>query len=134
VKTNKGLVGIIVILVIALVVIVAWKSSSPSSNAGSPPTTNPSLSNAPPSNQIIEAAVYNFVIQITNYPWNSSPKYGWLEKVEVIRIGIPYTVNFPYTRKIWPIDVYLVGNQHKEEAKGIIYQDEFGDWKANIVP
>jgi hypothetical protein len=132
VKTNKGLVGIIVILVIAIIGIVAWKTSSPSSPSS--PSTSPSLSNTPPSNQIIEAAVYECVIQFTNYPWNSSPKYGWLEKVEVIRIGIPYTVSVPYTRRIWPIDVYLIGDQRREEAEGIICQDEFGDWQASVVP
>jgi len=133
VKTNRGLVGIIVILVIAIIGIVAWKSSSPSSNTTSTPTTIPSLSNTPPSNQVIEAAVYKYMTSLTSV-YGLTPTYEWLEKVEVIRIGIPYTVDFPYTRKVWPIDVYLIGNQHREEIEGIICQDEFGDWQASMSP
>jgi hypothetical protein len=135
VKTNRWLVGIIVILVIAIIGIVAWKSSSPSSNTTSipTPTTIPSLSNTPPTNQIIEAAVYKYMTSLTSV-YGLTPTYEWLEKVEVIRIGIPYTVNFPYTRKIWPIDAYLLGNQHREEVEGIICQDEFGDWQVSMSP
>jgi hypothetical protein len=131
VKTNKGLVGIIVILVIAIIGIVAWKSSFPGSPSS--PTTTPSLSNTPPSNQIIEAAVYKYMTSLTSV-YGLTPTYEWLQKVEVIRIGIPYTVNFPYNRKIWPIDVYLIGNQHREEVEGIICQDEFGDWQVSMSP
>jgi len=133
VKTNKGLVAIIVILVIAIIGIVAWKSSSPSSDTDSTPATIPSLSDTPPSNQIIEAAVYKYMTGLTSV-YGLTPAYEWLEKVEVIRIGIPYTVSFPYTRKIWPIHVYLIGNERREEAEGIICQDEFGDWQVSMSP
>lgn len=123
-ETNKWLFGVIVILVIAITGIVACDPAST-------PTT-PSLSDTPPSNEIIEAAVYDYMIGLPSV-YGMTPTYEWLEQVEVIRIGVPYSLSPPpYGRKIWPIEVYLIGGQHREERTGIIYQDHFGDWHASM--
>ena len=126
-KTHTGLVAVIAILVIAITAIVACDDGSSNS-----PTT-PSLSDTPPSNEIIEAAVYEYMTGLYSV-YGLTPTYEWLEQVEIIRIGIPYSVNPPYGRKCWPIEVRLIGNQHREEVEGITYQDHFGDWQVSIVP
>ena len=58
--------------------------------------------------------------------------YRWVREVEVIEYGKPYTANFLLVReyKFWPVRVYFIGDQRKEEKEVLIYKDEFGEWRA----
>jgi len=58
----------------------------------------------------------------------------WVEKVEVIAYGEPYTVQTSEgERAVWPIKVYLIDGQHKELKQVDLYRDEFRQWTVLLV-
>lgn len=60
--------------------------------------------------------------------------YQWIEKVEVITYGEPYTVQTSEgERTVWPIKVYLIDGQHKELKQVDLYRDEFRQWTVLLI-
>jgi len=58
----------------------------------------------------------------------------WVEKVEVIAYGEPYTVQTSEgEHAVWPIKVYLIDGQHKELKQVDLYRDEFRQWTVLLV-
>ena len=58
--------------------------------------------------------------------------YQWVTGVEVIKYGEPYMA-YPFTPKeyrLWPVRVYLVGDQRREQKDVFLYKDDFGEWWA----
>jgi len=57
--------------------------------------------------------------------------YNWVQEVEVIDIGRPYTLRSlfgDYT--YWPTKVYLIGGELRREARVEVYKNEVGEWRA----
>jgi len=88
-----------------------------------------------PSEAAIEEAVLAHIGGMTlpispNLPLPSQ----WLEKVEVITYGEPYTVQSSEgERTVWPIKVYLIDGQHKELKQVDLYRDEFRQWTVLLI-
>jgi len=86
-----------------------------------------------------EAAVEEAVLtHIGGMPLPISPNlplpYQWVEKVEVIAYGEPYTVETSEEeRTVWPIKVYLIDGQHKELKQVDLYRDEFRQWTVLLI-
>jgi hypothetical protein len=60
--------------------------------------------------------------------------YQWVEKVEVIAYGEPYTVQTSEgERTVWSVKVYLIDGQHKELKQVDLYRDEFRQWKVLLI-
>lgn len=79
-----------------------------------------------PSSGDVKEAVLNETVRRSSY--------NWVQEVEVIDIGRPYTIRSligDYT--YWPVKVYLIAGARKQEKRVEVYKDEFGEWKA-IVP
>jgi len=58
----------------------------------------------------------------------------WVEKVEVIAYGEPYTVQTSEgKRTFWPVKVYLINGQHKEVKQVDLYRDEFRQWTVLLI-
>lgn len=54
----------------------------------------------------------------------------WVEAVEVISYGEPYTMQASEgKRTVWPIMVYLIAGQHKEPKQVDLYRDESRQWQ-----
>jgi len=54
----------------------------------------------------------------------------WVEAVEVISYGEPYTIQSSEgKRTVWPIMVYLIAGQHKEPKQVDLYKDESRQWQ-----
>ena len=88
-----------------------------------------------PSEAAIEEAVLAHIGGMTlpispNLPLPSQ----WVEKVEVIAYGEPYTVQTSEgERAVWPIKVYLIDGQHKELKQVDLYRDEFRQWTVLLI-
>ncbi len=88
-----------------------------------------------PSEAAVEEAVLTHIGGMTlpispNLPLPSQ----WLEKVEVITYGEPYTVQSSEgERTVWPIKVYLIDGQHKELKQVDLYRDEFRQWTVLLI-
>ena len=55
----------------------------------------------------------------------------WVEEVEVISYGEPYTIQSSEgKRTVWPIMVYLIAGQHKEPKQVDLYRDESRQWQV----
>ena len=55
----------------------------------------------------------------------------WIEEVEVISYGEPYTMQTSGgKRTVWPIMVYLIAGQHKEPKQVDLYRDESRQWQV----
>jgi len=55
----------------------------------------------------------------------------WVEAVEVISYGEPYTIQSSEgKRTVWPIMVYLIAGQHKEPKQVDLYRDESRQWQV----
>jgi hypothetical protein len=55
----------------------------------------------------------------------------WVEEVEVISYGEPYTMQTSEgKRTVWPIMVYLIAEQHKELKQVDLYRDESRQWQV----
>lgn len=110
------IVLLIVGLIIALVVVLPGRVGRPSEAA-------------------IEEAVLAHIGGMTlpispNLPLPSQ----WVEKVEVIAYGEPYTVQTSEgERAVWPVKVYLIGGQHKELKQVDLYRGEFRQWTVLLV-
>ena len=86
-----------------------------------------------PSDADIEEAVLKEIAGRTPI-YGIEPRYQWVQEVKVIDVGRPYTISTvigDYT--YWPVKVYLIGDERREESRVEIYKDEFGEWTA-IVP
>ena len=61
--------------------------------------------------------------------------YEWVEEVEVVEYGEPYTVQDPEgERKVWPVKVYLIDGQHKElKQVDLYYRDEYRQWEVLLI-
>ena len=60
--------------------------------------------------------------------------HEWVEKVEVIAYGEPYTVQTSEgKRTFWPVKVYLINGQHKEVKQVDLYRDEFRQWTVLLI-
>lgn len=61
--------------------------------------------------------------------------YEWVEKVEVIEYGEPYTVQTSEgKRTVWPVKVYLIDGQHKElKQVDLYYREEFRQWEVLLI-
>jgi hypothetical protein len=60
--------------------------------------------------------------------------YQWVEKVEVIAYGEPYTIQTQEgNRTFWPVKVYLINGQHKEVKQVDLYRDEFRQWTVFLI-
>jgi len=110
------IVLLIVGLIIALVVVLPGRVGRPSEAA-------------------IEEAI---LAHIGGMPLPISPNlplpYQWVEKVEVIAYGEPYTVQTSEgERAVWPIKVYLIDGQHKELKQVDLYRDEFRQWTVLLI-
>ncbi|MFC2032303.1 hypothetical protein ACFLUS_02905 [Chloroflexota bacterium] len=78
-----------------------------------------------PSNGDVKEAVLKSTLKYS--------KYNWVQEVEVIAIGRPYTLNSIVGEfKYYPVKVYLIGNERRQEGRVEVYQDEFGEWKAGL--
>jgi len=88
-----------------------------------------------PSEEAVEEAVLAHIGGLTppispNLPLPDQ----WVEKVEVIAYGEPYTVQTSEgERTVWPIKVYLIDGQHKELKQVDLYRDEFRQWKVLLI-
>jgi hypothetical protein len=58
--------------------------------------------------------------------------YQWVTGVEIIKYGEPWTgyLLVPVEYEFWPVRLYLVGDQRREEKDIFVYKDLFGDWRA----
>jgi len=58
--------------------------------------------------------------------------YQWVKGVEITKYGEPFTgyMLAPIEYKFWPVRLYFVGNQRREEKDIFVYKDVFGDWRA----
>jgi inner membrane protein involved in colicin E2 resistance len=58
----------------------------------------------------------------------------WVEEVEVISHGEPYTTQISeLERTVWPITVHLTADQHKELKQVDLYRDESRQWQLLLV-
>lgn len=59
-------------------------------------------------------------------------EYQWVSGVEIIKYGEPWKgyVLSPIEYEFWPVRLYLVGDQRREEKDIFVYKDVFGDWRA----
>jgi len=58
----------------------------------------------------------------------------WVEEVEVISYGEPYTMQTSEgKRTVWPIMVYLIADQHKELKQVDLYRDESRQWQVLLI-
>ena len=57
----------------------------------------------------------------------------WVTDVGIITYYEPYTAYFLEREyKFWPVRVYFIGDQRREERKVHLYQDMSGEWRAVI--
>jgi hypothetical protein len=61
--------------------------------------------------------------------------YEWVEGVEVIEYGEPYTVqDSEGERTVWPVKVYLIDGQNKElKQVDLYYRDEYRQWEVLLI-
>ena len=58
----------------------------------------------------------------------------WVEKVDVISYGEPYTVETSEGKHtVWPVKVYLINGQHEEIKQVDLYRDEFRQWTVLLI-
>ena len=127
-SNNKALIGFVVFLIIGTIIgVLIWQSqsSSPSLPADEPTPSVPSYSNQPPSTEVIEEAVLRSIDKRISLGFD----LDWVEKVDLIRIGIHQG---SLGGGWWPIEVNLIGNGLIETHNGMIAQNEFGDWEAVV--
>ena len=78
-----------------------------------------------PTSEDIEEAILKGIAE------SEFTRYKWVREVEVIAIGRSYTISSmvgEYT--YWPVKVYLIGDEHKQEEQVEVSLDEFGEWKV----
>jgi len=88
-----------------------------------------------PSEAAVEEAVLAHIGGLTPPLSPNLPlPYQWVEKVEVIEYGEPYTVQISEgKRTVWPVKVYLIDGQNKELKQVDLYKDEFRQWKVLLI-
>ena len=88
-----------------------------------------------PSEAAVEEAVLTHMGGLTLPPSPNLPlPHEWVEKVEVIAYGEPYTVQTSEgKRTFWPVKVYLINGQHKEAKQVDLYRDEFRQWTVLLI-
>jgi hypothetical protein len=88
-----------------------------------------------PSEADVEQAILAHVTLMLSISPNLPLPYEWVEKVEVIEYGEPYTVqNSEGKRTVWPVKVYLIDGQHKElKQVDLYYRDEFRQWEVLLI-
>ena len=88
-----------------------------------------------PSSADVEEAVLEYIAGLKSTAIiGILPPYQWVDRVEVIEYGTPYNVRtITGDYRYWPVRVYLIDDQGKEEKQVEVYGDEFGKWAA-IMP
>lgn len=87
--------------------------------------TSDDLRETIPTSEDIEEAILKGIAE------SEFTSYKWVREVEVIAIGRSYTISSmvgEYT--YWPVKVYLIGDERKQEERVEVCLDEFGEWKV----
>lgn len=87
--------------------------------------TNEDVGGTIPTSEDIEEAILKGIAE------SEFTSYKWVREVEVIAIGRSYTISSmvgEYT--YWPVKVYLIGDERKQEERVEVCLDEFGEWKV----
>ena len=58
----------------------------------------------------------------------------WVTEVEVIEYGEPYIPEGSFMRSytIWPVKVYFIGDQQREQRKVCLHEGISGEWSVGI--
>ena len=87
-----------------------------------------------PSEATVEEAVLAHIRGLVPISPNLPVPDQWVEKVEVIAYGEPYTVQTSEgERTVWPVRVYLIDGQHKELKQVDLYRDELRQWQVLLI-
>jgi hypothetical protein len=87
--------------------------------------TSDDLRETIPTSEDIEEAILKGIAE------SEFTSYKWVREVEVIAIGRSYTISSmvgEYT--YWPVKVYLIGDERKQEERVEVSLDECGEWKV----
>ena len=87
-----------------------------------------------PSQADVEQAILAHIGLMLSISPNLPLPDQWVEKVEVIAYGEPYTVQTSEgERTVWPVKVYLMDGQHRELKQVDLYRNEFRQWKVLLI-